>query len=248
MEPVHLSREREYGAAAEGDDHRPGSQRPQCSLADELERELALEDLQLVLGKRPLHERERVERAEQQDLAVLTREQKARPRGAALRVVGPLHLVEDEQLARVRRHLDRRADDGRVLVHALLARDEPDVLGPDPLAEAPVSLLREHAQRAGVDARALLRQLLQRGVRLARVRGAEVRDDALRLCSPDGQRDGDAALGLLHGLRRAPATRAIGTARPLLTASGWATCAHRRTVPRPAFGRHLDGASRELGS
>ena len=40
-------------------------------------------------------------------------------------------------------------------------------------------LLREHPQRAGVDAGALVGQLPQRGVRLPGVRRAEVRDDAL---------------------------------------------------------------------
>ena len=125
--------------------------------ADELERQLALEDLQLALRERSVDERERVERAEQEDLAVLAREEQARPRRAALGVVRPLHLVEDEQLARLGRHLHRRADNRRALVHALLARDEPDVLGADPLAEAPVRLLREHPQRSRVDAGALVR-------------------------------------------------------------------------------------------
>ena len=227
MEPVHLSREREHRAAAERDDDRSGRERAERPRADELERELALEDLQLVLGERPLHERERVERTEQEDLAVLACEQEPRPRRAALRVVGPLHLVEDEELARVRRHLDGRADDRRALVDALLAGDETDVLGADPLAEAAMCLLREHPQRARVDARALVRQLAESGVRLARVRRAEVRDDALGLDPARRQRDRDAALGLPYGLRRAPAARAIGAARPLLTAACRTAVAHR---------------------
>ena len=181
MESVHLAGEREHRAPAERDDDGSGRQRAKRPLADELERELALEDLQLVLGERALDERERIERAEEQDLAVLAGEQEPRPGRAALRVVGPLHLVEDEQLARVRCHLHRRADHRRVLVDPLLAGDESDVLGADPLAEPSVRLLREHAQRPCVDARALLRELLQRGVRLPRVRRPEVRDDALRL-------------------------------------------------------------------
>ena len=80
----------------------------------------------------------------------------------------------------MRRHLDGRADDRCALVDSLLARDETDVLGADPLARAAVRFLREHPQRACVDARALLRELLERGVGLTRVRRPEVRDDALR--------------------------------------------------------------------
>ena len=98
VQPVHLAREREDGLATEGDDDGARSQRTERALADELQRELALEDLELDLRKRPLDERERIERTEEQDLAVLAREQQPRPRGAALGVVGPLHLVEDEEL------------------------------------------------------------------------------------------------------------------------------------------------------
>ena len=105
-----------------------------------------------MLGKRALHEWERVERAEHEDLAVLARQQEPRPGRTALGVVRPLHLVEDEQLARERRHLHGRADHRRVLIDALLAGDESDVLGADPLAEAAVRLLREHPERACVDA------------------------------------------------------------------------------------------------
>ena len=177
-------------------------------------------------GKRALHERERVERAEQEDLAVLAGEQEPRPGRAALRVVGPLHLVEDEQLARERRHLHRRADDGRVLVDALLAGDQTDVLGADPLAEAAVRLLREHPERACVDAGPLLRELAQRRVRLAGVRRPEVRDDALGLDAARRKRDRDAALCLAHGLGRAPAAPALGAARPLLPAACRTAVAH----------------------
>ncbi len=110
MQAVHLAREREHRAAAERDDDRARGQRPQRPLAHELERELPLEELQLVLGERALHERERIDGAEEEDLSVLAREQQARPGRSAFGVVGPLHLVEHEELARVRRHLHRRAD------------------------------------------------------------------------------------------------------------------------------------------
>ncbi len=217
MEPVHLTCEREHRATAEGDDDRARRERAKRALADELERELALEDLQLVPGERAVDERERVEGAEEQDLAVLAGEQQPRPGRAALRVVGPLHLVEDEELASLGRHLDGRADHGRVLVDPLLARDEADVLGADPLAEPAVRLLREHPQRPGVDAGALLGQLLQGGVRLPGVRRAEVRDDTLGRRVARRQRDRDALLRRLHRVRR-PAASAIGAARPLLAA------------------------------
>ena len=159
MQSIHLPGEREHRAAAERDDDRARRQRPERPLADELERELPLEDLQLVLGERALDERERIDGAEKEDLAVLAGEQQPRPGGAALRVVGPLHLVEHEELARVRRHLHRRADDRRALVDPLLAGDEPDVLGSDPLAEPSVRLLGEHPERPGVDAGALVGEL-----------------------------------------------------------------------------------------
>ena len=48
-------------------------------------------------------------------------------------------------------------------------------------------LLREHPQRPGVDAAALLGEELERVVGLARVRRAEVGDDGLRLASALGQ-------------------------------------------------------------
>ena len=194
MQPVHLAGEREHRAAAERDDDGAGRQRAERPLADELERELALEDLELVLREGAIDERERVERAEEEDLAVLAGEQQPRPRRAALGVVGPLHLVEDEELPVLRRHLDRRADHRRALVDPLLAGDEPDVLGADPLAEPAVRLLGEHPQRACVDTGALLGELPQRGVRLPRVRRAEVRDDALGSDAARRQRDRDALL------------------------------------------------------
>src|SRR4029078_4550142 len=96
-------------------------ERAEHALADELEGELALEDLQLVLGEGSLHQPERVARAEKQDLAIDAGEEQPRPRGATLGVVRPLHLVEHEQLTRPRRHLDRRAEDRRALARVLLA-------------------------------------------------------------------------------------------------------------------------------
>ena len=226
LEAVHLAGECKHRAPAEGDDHASRRQRAKRPRADELERQLALEDLQLMLRKCTLDERECVECAEQEDLAVLAREQESRPRGAALRVVGPLHLVEDEELARVRRHLDRRADDRRALVDSLLTCDQPDVLRSDPLSEPSMCFLREHAQRACVDAGALLCELLERGVRLPRVRRPEVGDDPLGLDTPRRQRDGDGALRLAHGLARVPAGCASRAARPLLPATCRTPVAH----------------------
>ena len=250
METVDLAREREHRAPAERDDDRSRRERAERPRAHELERELALEDLQLVLGKRALHEWERVERAEQEDLAVLAREQEPRPGRAALGVVRPLHLVEDEQLARERRHLHGRADHGRVLVDALLAGDQTDVLGADPLAEAAVRLLREHPQRPRVDAGPLVRELAQRRVRLAGVRRPEVRDDAIGLDAARRKRDRDAALGLAHGLGRAPAAPALGAARPLLPAACRTAVAHRlrrggsAEASSPSRARRLRGRPR----
>ena len=99
-EPVDLAREREHGLAAERDDDRARRERAQLSRADELERQLPLVDAQLGVGERAAHERQRVERAEQADVAVLPGEEKLRPRRAPLLVVRPLHLVEDEHLTR----------------------------------------------------------------------------------------------------------------------------------------------------
>ena len=226
METVDLAREREHRAPAERDDHRSRCERAERPRAHELERELALEDLQLVLRERALHERERVERAEQQDLAVLAGEQEPRPGRAALGVVGPLHLVENEQLAGERRHLHGRADDRGSLVDALLAGHQTDALGADPLAEAAVRLLRKHPERTRIDAGPLVRELAQRRVRLARVRRPEVRDDALGLKPARRQRDRDPLLGSPNCLGRAPPC-AIGAARPLLPALRWSALMHR---------------------
>ena len=129
-QPIHLSGEREHPAAAERDDDGPRRERAQRARAHELERELALEQPHLRPGERPLDERQRVDRAQQQHVAVIAAEQQPRPGGAALRVVRPLHLVEHEHLALARCHLDRAANDRCVLVHALLARHQADPFGP----------------------------------------------------------------------------------------------------------------------
>ena len=100
LHPVDLTGEREHRLAAEGDENGAGGQSAKLPLADELERQLPLVHPELGVGKRAPHERERVERAEQPDVLVLPREQKLGPRGATLLVVCPLHLVEDEHLAR----------------------------------------------------------------------------------------------------------------------------------------------------
>ena len=184
MEPVDLAGEREDRLAAERDDDRSRREPAELARADELERELPLVHPELGVRERTPDQRQRVERAEQADVAVLAREQQLRPRRAALLVVGPLHLVEHEHVARARRHLHRAAEDRRVLVDALLARDEPDALVAEPGREPPVRLLREHPERPCVDAPPPLREELERVVGLAGVRRAEVRDDRLRRRSP----------------------------------------------------------------
>ena len=68
-------------------------------LPSPVERRLALEEADLDLRERVPHERQRLDRAEQQDVAVLAAEHEPRPGRAALLVLGPLHLVEHERLA-----------------------------------------------------------------------------------------------------------------------------------------------------
>ena len=246
VQAVDLACEREHRPARESHDDGSLRQRAKRLRADELERQLAVEDLQLAVRERAVDERERVERTEQEDLPVVAREEEARPRRPALGVVGPLHLVQDEKLARLGRHLHRRAENGRALVQALLARDEPDLLGAQPLAESSMRLLREHPQRSRVDPRTPFGELAERGVRLTGVRRAEVGDDALRLGSPSRKRHGNATLGLLHLLSRA-APCANGAARPLLSPPRWSACAHRRTVSGRAYLASV-GSVRRAGS
>src|SRR6185436_18529473 len=225
-------REREHGLSAERHHDRARRERPQLSRADELERQLALVDAQLRLGERAAYEWQRVQRAQQADVPVLPGEQKLRPRRATLLVVGPLHLVEDEHLTVSRRHLDGAAQHRGVLVDPLLARDQPDLFLAEQGREPAVRLLRQHPQRAGVDAAPLLGEECQRVVCLAGVRRPEVRDDALGLSPPLGESDLDPTLGALHG------RALVGTGGPCVPCgpgrsprrTRTATAGHRATV------------------
>ena len=199
----------------------PGPSPVIAALADPVERRLPLEEAHLDLRERVPHERQRLDRAEQEDVAVLAAEHEARPRRAALLVLRPLHLVEDERLAAQRRHLGGAAEDRRVLVDALLAGDEPDLPLPQLRRQPPVRLLREHPQRRRVDAAAALDEEAERVVRLAGVRRAEVRDHRLRLGAPLRQADGQLGDRLALRLPRADAAR-----------SGWGASA------APARQRH----------
>ena len=212
---VQLAGEREHRAAAEGDHDRARRQALERDRPRPVERRLALEEADLGLRKGVLDERERLDRAEQEDVPVLAGEQQPRPGGAALGVVGPLHLVEHEHLARERRHLGRAADDRRALVDPLLAGDEADAIGAELRRQAAVRLLRQHPQRRREDAAAGLGEELERGVRLAGVRRADMRDDRLRLGAP--RREDDLGLGDAQ-MRLAPGP-ALAAARPLLATS-----------------------------
>ena len=154
VQAVDLAREREHRLAAEGDDdgarREAGSERSPTNSSGSMRSKT----LTSACGNAFSDERLRVERAEQEDVAVLAGEQQPRPGGAALGVVRPLHLVEHEHLARARRHLDRAADDRRVVVDPLLAGDEADALLAELGREPAVRLLREHPQRRRVDAAA----------------------------------------------------------------------------------------------
>jgi hypothetical protein len=216
---VELAREREHGAPAERDHDRSRLQALERHLARPVERRLALEEADLGLRKRVLDERQRLDGPEQQDVLVLAREQQPRPGGAALAVIGPLHLVEHEHLAVQRRHFRRAADDRRALVDPLLAGDEPDRLGAELRGEAPVRLLGEHAQRRREDASAGVGEELERRVRLAGVGRPDVRDHRLRLDPPVGEDDlrlGDAEVRLapLVPLRPAGALLAAAVLPP----------------------------------
>ena len=151
---------------------------------------LALEETELDLRERVPHERQRLDRAEQQDVAVLAAEQQPRPRRAALLVLGPLHLVEHERLAARRCHLGRAAHDRGAGIDPLLPGHETDALGAELRRQPPVRLLREHPQRRRVHAAAVLDKEAERVVRLARVGGPEVRDHRLGLGAPFGQANG----------------------------------------------------------
>ena len=234
MELVELAGEADHGAAAERDDDGSRPEPGDAALADPVERRLALEEANLHVRERVPHERQRLDRAEQQDVAVLAAEHEPRPRRAALLVFGPLHLVEDERLAVHRRHLRRAADDRRVRIHALLARDEADAVLADLRRQAAVRLLREHAQRRRVDAAAVLDEKAQRVVRLAGVRRPEMRDHRLRLGPALGQPNGQVGDRLAR--RRQPPPVTFATARPFLAPMGHgATVATgARAAARPA--------------
>ena len=150
-------------------------------LPSPVERRLALEEAHLDLRERVADERQRLDRAEQEDVAVLTAEHEARPRRPALLVLRPLDFVQDERLPAQRSHLGGAAEDRRVLVDPLLARHEPDLPLPQLRAQPAVRLLREHPQRRRVYAASRLDEEAERVVRLAGVRRAEVRDHRLWL-------------------------------------------------------------------
>ena len=97
MQLVQLAGEPDHGAAAERDDHRAGAETDDAAAADPVERRLALEEAHLDVRERVLHERQRFNRAEQQDVPVLAAEHEPCPRRAALLVLGPLHLVSAVQ-------------------------------------------------------------------------------------------------------------------------------------------------------
>ena len=97
---VQLAGKCEHGAAAEGDDDGAATKALKRDRARPVQRRLALEEAHLGLRESVLDQRQRLDCAEEQDVPVLAREQQPRPGGAALAVLGPLHLVEDEHLAR----------------------------------------------------------------------------------------------------------------------------------------------------
>ena len=200
---VQLAREPDHGAAAERDDDRAGRRARRCrACRTSRAAPCARRSARRPAGTRA-DERQRLDRAEQQDVAVLAAEHEPRPRRAALLVLGPLHLVEDERLAAHRRHLRGAADDRRVRIDALLAGDEADAVLAELLREAPVRLLREHAQRRRVDAAPVLDEEPQRVVGLAGVRRPEVRDHRLRLDGALGQPNGQVGDRLARRLRPA---------------------------------------------
>ena len=264
MQLVQLAREADHRAAAEGHDDRAGAQAGDRAAARPIERRLALEEADLGLGKRVPDERQRLDRAEQQDVPVLPAEQEPRPRRAALLVLRPLDLVEHERLAARRRHLGGAADDRRVGIDSLLSRYEADAALAELGREASVRLLREHAQRRCIDAlpaaasggevlplgdggfaavasSSTLHEKPQGVVRLAGVGRAEVRDHRLRLDAPLGQADGQLRDG---SARRLPTAVALAPARsllPLMSASS-----HEATVAARPGG--TDAASRRSRS
>ena len=84
-------------------------------------------------------------------------------------------------------------------------------------------LLGEHPQRRGEDAAAGLGEELERGVRLAGVRRADVGDDRLRLGAPEREDD----LGLGDAQMRLAPRPALAAARPLLATAVLPAGGHR---------------------
>ena len=201
-----------------------------------VERRLALEEADLGLRKRVLDERERLDGAEQEDVAVLAGEEEPRPRRAALLVLRPLDLVEHEHLAAQRRHLGGAADDRRVLVDPLLAGDEADALGAELRDELAMRLLRQHPQRRREDPAPGLGEELERRVRLAGVRRAEVGDHGLGLGGAGRKPDlrlgqaRDVALLTRPALRSA---RSLLAAAAVLPAGGQAQTFRKRRMVNP---------------
>ena len=113
---------------------------------------------------------------------------------AAVGVGDPVRLVEHQQVAAHRRLLDRAAHDRGVGVDLLLAGGEADGAGRQLGRQPGVGLVRELAQRRGVDPAAVLLQREEGVVGLAGVGRAEVEDDVL------GARraDGELGLGAVH--------------------------------------------------
>ena len=181
-------------------------------------------------------------------MAVLAGEEQLGPRGAALLVVGPLHLVEDEHLALSGRHLDGAAEDRRVVVEPFLARDEADLLLAEQRSEPAMGLLREHPQRPRVDAAPVLGEERERVVRLAGVRRPEMRDDGLGRRPPLGEPDLDLSLGALHrgALVRARGACVPGSPGRTPRRARAAAARHRATVA--AASGHVPGTLRPSAS
>ena len=121
---------------------------------------LALRELREALGER-LRVAER--RAHEQERRVRQREQRDLPRRAALAVRVVVELVEDRRSRRacfldaaaerhVREDLGRAADDGRVGVHARVARDHAHVFGRELPREREELLVHEGLDRRRVEA------------------------------------------------------------------------------------------------
>ena len=177
-------------------------------------------------------------------MPVLAAKEQPRPGGAALGVVRPLHLVEDEHLARARGHLHGATDDRRVFVDPLLAGDEPHTVDAELGTEPAVRLLGEHPQRTGVHTSPLLGEEAEGVMGLTGVRRAQMRDDAFRGHPALGKANLDPALGTPRRgssagtVAGAPlrAARALRSRRPV-TSSG-----HRATVPGDRY--RMRGQSR----